>query len=303
MRTGISISVTPADLDRLRALVKDRNSPQKHVWRARIVLLTAEAARHERDHARDRQVARPASGAGRSGSWPKASTGCCATRPGPRASPPLDPAVAERVVALTLADPPGETTHWTGRGDGQGGRRQRQLGAAHLARPRPAAASGAAVQAVQRPEVRRQGARRRRALRRSAGPRRGAVRRREEPDPGARPHPAGPADEEGPRRNHDPRLQAPRHDDAVRRARTCWTARSSAAACSATGIRSSSASSTPSSAEVPAGKIVHAIVDNYATHKHPKVVRNGSHAIRAGPSTSPRPRPPGSTPSRASSPS
>src|ERR1700681_2107008 len=27
---------------------------------------------------------------------------------------PLPPAVAERVVALTQSDPPGETTHWTG---------------------------------------------------------------------------------------------------------------------------------------------------------------------------------------------
>ena len=40
--------------------------------------------------------------------------------------------------------------------------------------------------------------------------------RREEPDPGARPHPAGAADEEGPRRHHDPRLQAQRHHDPVR---------------------------------------------------------------------------------------
>ncbi len=35
------------------------------------------------------------------------------TRP-PRI-PPLPPDVAGRVVALTLAEPPGETTHWTGR--------------------------------------------------------------------------------------------------------------------------------------------------------------------------------------------
>jgi len=41
MRAGISISVTSAELDRLRALVKDRNAPQKHVWRAQIVLLSA----------------------------------------------------------------------------------------------------------------------------------------------------------------------------------------------------------------------------------------------------------------------
>jgi hypothetical protein len=42
MRTGISITVTPADWVRLDAIVRDRNSPQKHVWRARIVLLTAD---------------------------------------------------------------------------------------------------------------------------------------------------------------------------------------------------------------------------------------------------------------------
>ena len=41
MRTGISLSLSPADLDRLRALVKDGNAAQKHVWRARIMLLSA----------------------------------------------------------------------------------------------------------------------------------------------------------------------------------------------------------------------------------------------------------------------
>jgi len=42
VRSGISLSVTPADVDRLRALVKDRNAPQKHVWRVQLVLLSAE---------------------------------------------------------------------------------------------------------------------------------------------------------------------------------------------------------------------------------------------------------------------
>jgi len=42
MRTGVSLSVSPADLDRLRNLVSDRNAPQKHVRRGRIVLLSAE---------------------------------------------------------------------------------------------------------------------------------------------------------------------------------------------------------------------------------------------------------------------
>src|SRR6202011_379672 len=42
MRTGITVDVKAADRVRLEAVVADRNSPQKHVWRARIVLLTAE---------------------------------------------------------------------------------------------------------------------------------------------------------------------------------------------------------------------------------------------------------------------
>jgi hypothetical protein len=42
MRPGIIIDVTAADRARLEAVVADRNSPQKHVWRAAIVLATAD---------------------------------------------------------------------------------------------------------------------------------------------------------------------------------------------------------------------------------------------------------------------
>ena len=42
MRAGIVVKVSPADQIRLEGVVTDRNSPQKHVWRARIILLTAE---------------------------------------------------------------------------------------------------------------------------------------------------------------------------------------------------------------------------------------------------------------------
>ncbi|CUW39509.1 protein of unknown function [Magnetospirillum sp. XM-1] len=42
MREGIIVEVSAADRIRLEAVVADRNSPQKHVWRARIVLLTAD---------------------------------------------------------------------------------------------------------------------------------------------------------------------------------------------------------------------------------------------------------------------
>ena len=42
MRTGIVVEVTAADRARLEVVVADRNSPQKQVWRARIVLLTVD---------------------------------------------------------------------------------------------------------------------------------------------------------------------------------------------------------------------------------------------------------------------
>src|SRR6187455_3889198 len=42
MRPGIFLTVTAADRCRLAVIAGDRNSPQKHVWRAEIVLLTAD---------------------------------------------------------------------------------------------------------------------------------------------------------------------------------------------------------------------------------------------------------------------
>src|SRR4030081_1199150 len=42
MRAGITVKVTPDDRRRLEAIVSDRNAPQKHVWRAKIILATAD---------------------------------------------------------------------------------------------------------------------------------------------------------------------------------------------------------------------------------------------------------------------
>ena len=42
MRNGITVHLNPTDRKRLQVIVDDRNSPQKHVWRARIVLATAD---------------------------------------------------------------------------------------------------------------------------------------------------------------------------------------------------------------------------------------------------------------------
>ena len=47
---GLAIEVSAADHDRLERIVADRNSPQTHVWRARIILATATGLRYGGDH-------------------------------------------------------------------------------------------------------------------------------------------------------------------------------------------------------------------------------------------------------------
>src|SRR6185369_12435267 len=42
MMKGIEVRLGPGDRDRLEAVIGSGNSPQKHVWRARIVLLSGE---------------------------------------------------------------------------------------------------------------------------------------------------------------------------------------------------------------------------------------------------------------------
>ena len=112
MRTGISFTVSPTDRRRLTALVKDRNTPQKHVWRAEIVLLSA-------DGAGTIEIMRR-TGKSKTCVWrwqerfaEEGVDGLLRDKTRPSRIPPLGPEVAERVVALTLEDPPGETTHWT----------------------------------------------------------------------------------------------------------------------------------------------------------------------------------------------
>src|SRR4029077_7271009 len=42
MRAGIVVNVTRADRLRLEAIVADRSAPQKHVWRAKVIVATAD---------------------------------------------------------------------------------------------------------------------------------------------------------------------------------------------------------------------------------------------------------------------
>ncbi len=112
MRAGIVVEVSASDRAWLEAIVEDRNSPQKHVWRARIVLLTAEGV-GTGEVMRQAGVAKTAVWRWQERYMQEGVGGLLRDKTRPSRVPPLTPEVAERVVALTLGPPRGEVTHWT----------------------------------------------------------------------------------------------------------------------------------------------------------------------------------------------
>ena len=113
MRTGICITLSPPDRKRLQALLNDRNCAQKYAWRAEIVLLSA-------DGIGTNEIMRR-TGKSKTCVWrwqerfmKEGYDGLLRDKTRPSRIPPLGADVAEKIVALTLQDPPGEATHWTG---------------------------------------------------------------------------------------------------------------------------------------------------------------------------------------------
>ena len=112
MRTGIVVKLIPTDRIRLEAVVADRNSPQKHVWRARIIVLTADG---EGTTAVMRAV-----GKGKTVVWRwqerfmyEGVAGLTRDKTRPSRIAPLPAATVDQVVALTNQAPPPEATHWS----------------------------------------------------------------------------------------------------------------------------------------------------------------------------------------------
>src|SRR5674476_521356 len=112
MRTGISITLKPADRRRLKALARDRNTPHKHVWRAEIVLLSA-------DGLGTNEIMRR-TGKSKTCVWrwqerfmQAGYDGLLHDKTRPSRVQPLGSNITERVVTLTQTEPPAEATHWT----------------------------------------------------------------------------------------------------------------------------------------------------------------------------------------------
>lgn len=114
MRERITIEVSAADRARLEAVAADRNSPQKHVWRARIVLATADGC-GTAEVMRRAGVSKPCVRRWQERFAAEGMDGLLRDKTRPPGTPPLPEATVERVVELTRQGPPGEATHWTGR--------------------------------------------------------------------------------------------------------------------------------------------------------------------------------------------
>jgi transposase len=130
MRKGIQVDVSAADRARLEAIVADRNSPQKHVWRARIILATADGC-GTAAVMRRAGVSKPSVWRWQERFMAEGVYGLLHDKTRPARIPPLPQAMVEGVVRRTLDEVPAdEATHWTA--------------------PAMAAASGLSVSSVQR---------------------------------------------------------------------------------------------------------------------------------------------------------
>ena len=114
MRTGITVNVTREDRRRLEAIVSDRSAPQKHVWRAIIVLATADGY-GTTEIMRRSGKSKPVVWRWQERFMQEGVEGLLrdkTRKPGKR---PLPADTVQRVVDLALTAPPGEVTHWSGR--------------------------------------------------------------------------------------------------------------------------------------------------------------------------------------------
>ncbi|ADP69993.1 Integrase catalytic region [Rhodomicrobium vannielii ATCC 17100] len=114
MAQTVCILLSSEDRSRLAAVIGDRNSPQKHAQRAKIVLHSAER-RSVFDVARSSGVSRPAVWRWQRRYAEKGVDGLLRDQTRKPGKPPLSAKSVAKVLALPCSEPPGNATHWTGR--------------------------------------------------------------------------------------------------------------------------------------------------------------------------------------------
>lgn len=114
MRAGIVVTVTRKDRHRLEGIVSDRSAPQKHVWRANIILATADGA-GTAEIMRRSGKSKPVVWRWQERFMREGVEGLLRDKTRKPGKAPLPAETVHHVIDLVLGPPPGETTHWTGR--------------------------------------------------------------------------------------------------------------------------------------------------------------------------------------------
>src|SRR5512132_3213290 len=112
MRRDVTVEVSAADRARLEAVVADRNSPQKHVWRAKIILATAEGL-GTAEIMRRSGKSKPSVWRWQERFMTDGVDGLLRDKTRPSRIPPLQQTIIDHVIALTATEPPHQATHWT----------------------------------------------------------------------------------------------------------------------------------------------------------------------------------------------
>ena len=112
MRTGIDFTVSLSDLKRLEAIISAPSSPQKHVWRARIILLSADGI--------GTSAIMSATGKSKTCVWrwqarfmSEGVDGLLHEKTRPPGIPKTAADKTAEVIRLTQGPPPPDATHWT----------------------------------------------------------------------------------------------------------------------------------------------------------------------------------------------
>lgn len=114
MAQTVNVIVPVEDRERLLAIIGDRNRPLKHVQRAKIVLFSAERLPVV-EVARQAGLSRPAVWRWQQRYGEQGVDGLLHDKTRKPGKTPLSAKTIAKVLELTCSEPPGEATHWTGR--------------------------------------------------------------------------------------------------------------------------------------------------------------------------------------------
>ena len=112
MRENISFDVSETDRKRLLAIAADRNTPAKVVWRARIILATADGL-GTMAIMRETGKSKPCVWRWQERFMHEGVDGLLRDKTRPPGTPPLPESVRQKVLAKTASETPPSATHWS----------------------------------------------------------------------------------------------------------------------------------------------------------------------------------------------